>query len=50
MIADTSHNPTEQTERSFQSSSQSHSFGKENNGRQPRKKQLDLDGIRELIL
>lgn len=34
----------------LQSSSQSHSLGQENNGRQPRKKQLDLDGIRELIL
>ena len=34
----------------LQSFSQSYSFGQENNGRRQSKKQLDLEGIRELIL
>ena len=39
-----------ETNQPLQSFSRTDSLGQENDGRQPHKKQLDLDGIRELIL
>ena len=50
MIADTSHKPTEPNDRSMYYSSQSYPLEDDRKASRPSRKQLDLDGIRELIL
>ena len=50
MIVNTSNELTEQTDRSFEASSQSFPLEDDPNVIRPNRKQLDLEGIRELII